>query len=516
MELSDELQLFFRFLLPEEAPVTWAHLSLLSLGSVLIYYLLRIPYLLYFHPLSSFRGPFWAAISTWWLYSVCRTGHAEQVFEQLHRKYSNLPDTRGLRIGPNEIHISDSTLYHNLYSQDHSFAKEQSFYDTFGTPHSVFVETDRGLHRQRRKLLNNFFSKTSIRNMQNILYEKVSTLSDIMSNLGDEESVNIYNAVRCMTVDIISELAFGHSFNLLGDAKDGAFVASYLGAFDMASDYIWEMMFFPSLRRVLNMIPPSLMTASPFTRLFQSIEDTVTIFREMKASGNSCGHDIMFDLLSGLGDRELVAEAGDILVAGSDTTATTLAVAIYQLISHPEAYDALKTEIRPAMLKTAEDYDLKSIEQLPYLTACVKESLRIASAVPSRLPRVVPPSQSKASSLIVDGKVIPPGSVVSISSYTVHGDQEIWGADAQEFNPSRWLGPRGKQLEKYLVTFSKGARSCLGINLAHAELTIALAMFTSRFDMVNDGTTKDEDHEVIDSFTAGFRGTGPRVKVSPV
>lgn len=65
----------------------------------------------------------------------------------------------------------------------------------------------------------------------------------------------------------------------------------------------------------------------------------------------------------------MLAEATDILVAGSDTTATTLAVALHQLTRNPEAYAPLKYEIRRANLKTVEDYDLKSIEQLPYLVS---------------------------------------------------------------------------------------------------------------------------------------------------
>lgn len=54
----------------------------------ILYPLMRIIYLLYFHPAFSFKGPTFAALSTWWLYSINKAGRAEQVFEQLHRKYS--------------------------------------------------------------------------------------------------------------------------------------------------------------------------------------------------------------------------------------------------------------------------------------------------------------------------------------------------------------------------------------------------------------------------------------------
>ncbi|CCF31780.1 hypothetical protein CH063_16116, partial [Colletotrichum higginsianum] len=74
-------------------------------------------------------------------------------------------------------------------------------------------------------------------------------------------------------------------------------------------------------------------------------------------------------------------------------------------------------------------------------------------AVPGRLPRIVPEPGMGAEALVVDGKHIPPGACVSISAYSVHFDESIWGADARSFIPERWLTDDGKHLEKYLVTF---------------------------------------------------------------
>lgn len=50
-----------------------------------------------------------------------------------------------------------------------------------------------------------------------------------------------------------------------------------------------------------------------------------------------------------------------------------------------------------------------------------------------------------------------------MSAHAVHSDESIWGPNPRRFNPNRWLEGDGKQLDKYLVTFSKGARQCLGI-----------------------------------------------------
>ncbi|KAL3473187.1 cytochrome P450 [Aspergillus californicus] len=447
----------------QDMSLSWAHLNTLF-AAILAFLVLRALYLLYFHPLASFPGPRLAALSTWWLFSVSKTGRAELVFEDLHRKYN----TRALRISPNEIHISDSSLYHTIYSQDHIYTKHPYFYAGFGTPHSVFVETDKTLHQQRRRKMNRFFSKGSIRGMQRMLYAKVERLCTVITELSERGPLNIYSAVRCMTVDIISDLGFGQSFKLMDDVKGAGFEAPFLQAFDLAAASIWDLMFFPILRFLVFALPPSMTVlmggpAAHMARLFQSIQSTVSSFKAAKASGRPLDHDVIFDGLSDLNHRELVAEAADVLVAVSDTTATTLTVAVHQLVRNPEAYETLKREVRQANLTTREDFDLKSIEQLPYLSACVKESLRVANPVPGRLPRIVPKPKTGAAPLTVDGKVIPAGTIVGISAYTIHCDPEIWGPDAMKFIPERWLQPEGKQLDKYLVTFSKGARQCLGI-----------------------------------------------------
>ncbi|KAF7536163.1 hypothetical protein G7054_g4763 [Neopestalotiopsis clavispora] len=468
----------------------------------ILYPLMRIIYLLYFHPAFSFKGPTFAALSTWWLYSINKAGRAEQVFEQLHRKYN----TRALRIGPNEIHISDSTLYHTIYSQDHVYTKDPYFYDAFGTPHSVFVETDRELHRQRRKCLSRFFSKASVR-------ERAG---------GGKEPINIYNAARCLTIDVISDVAFGHSLNTLGNSNGNSFESSFLQALDVAAYSIWDMMFFPQLRVIAGLMPPGLTMwlggpAAHFARQMENIKKIVKKFQDLKSVGKTFDHPVVFDHLSQLDSTSLVAEATDILVAGSDTTATTLAVALHQLACLPEVYTALKNELQRADLKTSDDYDLTRIDQFPYLAATVKESLRFATAVPGRLPRVVPSPQSRAGVLKIDGQVVPEGTIVGISAYTVHFDESIWGSDARKFNPDRWLSDDKKDLDKYLVPFSKGARQCLGINLANAELTLALAMLMSRFDIVADETMTDVDLYSFDGFTISFKdGSGPRVKFLPL
>lgn len=114
-----------------------------------------------------------------------------------------------------------------------------------------------------------------------------------------------------------------------------------------------------------------------------------------------------------------------------------------------------------------------------------------------------------------------------MSAHTMHYDTQIWGPDAKSFNPARWLGPDAKQLETHLVTFSKGARQCIGIkyvapthgkvsgtnfsSVAYAEITITLAHLFHQFQM----ELKTKQMVTVDKFTQMVQGPGVLVDFKP-
>jgi len=117
------------------------------------------------------------------------------------------------------------------------------------------------------------------------------------------------------------------------------------------------------------------------------------------------------------------------------------------------------------------------LEGLPYLTACIQEGLRLSYGVSTRLARISPDSVM----IFNDGKKdwhIPPGTPTSMTSYLMHHNQTIFPS-SHEYIPQRWLdNPR---LDKYLASFTKGTRQCVGMNLAYAELYTCLASIFRRY-----------------------------------
>ena len=89
-----------------------------------------------------------------------------------------------------------------------------------------------------------------------------------------------------------------------------------------------------------------------------------------------------------------------------------------------------------------------------FLQACVKEALRIFAPVPMGLPRIAPKG-----GLVIGDRTIPEGTVVSVSPWVIHYSKELWGEDAHQFNPDRWLSPGAAELEKYFVPVSTTTRN---------------------------------------------------------
>lgn len=147
---------------------------------------------------------------------------------------------------------------------------------------------------------------------------------------------------------------------------------------------------------------------------------------------------------------------------------------------------------------------LPVLEKLPYLVAVVQEAIRLSYGVSSRLQRVSPekPMLFTDSS---NGKEwsIPPNTPVGMTSALIHHDESIF-PNAASFVPERWLG--NARLDRYLVSFSKGSRQCLGINLAYVEMYLCLATLFRRFGSSGaDGKRDEGDEGVLELFETGLR-----------
>ncbi|TGO83527.1 hypothetical protein BPOR_0631g00020 [Botrytis porri] len=154
-----------------------------------------------------------------------------------------------------------------------------------------------------------------------------------------------------------------------------------------------------------------------------------------------------------------------LFTAGADTTGTIVGAMMAYLLSNSTVYTKMVAEIDAAIdngvLSTPVPAAAEVSKNCLYYVACVKESLHLCPSAPNIFPHLV---QADHAPLVINGKTISVGTKVTSTTYMANRDPVVYGKDADEFRPERWLennGEAGKVFDKYLATFGYSIRSCL-------------------------------------------------------
>ena len=216
----------------------------------------------------------------------------------------------------------------------------------------------------------------------------------------------------------------------------------------------------------------------------------------------------------GFSEEELVNQMMTFLAAGHETTATTLTWGIYLLCKHPEIQARLRDEIRsklPSVSDCATNITSEELDKVSYLHAVCNETLRLYAPVPMTHRQATHPTT-------IIGQYIPAGTTILLSTWAVNTSTALWGSDAAEFNPERWLGPGrantgGASSNYAFMTFLHGPRSCIGQAFAKAEFACLLGAVVGRFELELED--EEREIEIKGGITARPLG-GIRVRMRPV
>ena len=178
-----------------------------------------------------------------------------------------------------------------------------------------------------------------------------------------------------------------------------------------------------------------------------------------------------------LGREELTAEALTQLIAGSDTTSNSSCALLYHVTRTPGVLKKLQDELDEAIPSEIDVPSYDMVRDLSYLNNVINETLRYHSTSGIGLPRQIP---STSPGVTIKGHYFPPGSVLSVPTYTLHHSKEIWGADADDFRPERWETVTDIQKTAF-NPFSHGPRACVGRNVAEMEMKLIAATWARRY-----------------------------------
>lgn len=310
---------------------------------------------------------------------------------------------------------------------------------------------------------------------------------------------------------MVSEYAFGRSYRYLETAE--GFRTDIHEALCNVGDMFHVLRMVPWVigpmqklpRWVMRWVDPKTLSFIDFQRDVKAqIQDII----ESKSSNNTSAsqskdvfsHPTIFDELldSNLPPNEksldrLWQEGQTIIGAGTETTSFALTVTLFHILSNASIKAALLDELNPLLARTAGKPSFTQLEQLPYLTGICLEGLRLSYGVTTHLQRISPDAP-----LQFQHWCIPPDTPVSMSTILIHQNPDIFPGPEQ-FRPERWMGNPG--LRRYLVSFGKGGRGCLGMNLACAELWLGIAGVVGGFpDMELVGAERGDVRVLGDYF----------------
>ncbi|KOS21423.1 Cytochrome P450 94A1 [Escovopsis weberi] len=201
-----------------------------------------------------------------------------------------------------------------------------------------------------------------------------------------------------------------------------------------------------------------------------------------KAGGNvSSRRDVLSKTVAAnlndkfISDQELMDILVQFIIAGHETIARALAWLMSELVRHPEVVARLRQEIAEARAKQPV-LDRLTVEGLPYLHNVIRESLRLYTTATMV-------SWEAIQNVVVEGVVIPKGTLVHLVPRLMNRKHAVWGKDADEFNPDRW-----DHLNEYsgdafaFQTFLNGPRICPGVPLVMLEMRVLCLELVEKFN----------------------------------
>ncbi|KAM0812517.1 putative Cytochrome P450 [Seiridium cardinale] len=459
---------------------------LMALEALLASAILIAGYRLFLHPLSHVPGPFLAKLTGLWRSNKYFRGNWHEDILDCHRRYG-----RVVRIAPNELSVVDEQAMKDLYGHGHN-APKTSWYSVWDPPETapqLFSELDKSNHSFLRKRLTNAYSMTSIMQYEKFIQDCLSLLLEKLEKYADAgETVNMSNWTNAFAFDVVGELGFGEQMGHLRTETDVDGLRKNI--FDLFAISA-NMGYFPGqmfiiTNRVTQWIGRLLRVNNPLEQF--RVWSTERIQRRFEKRDSGKREDLLAHFCRMKNRQGGPASFGEVLIealnlvgAGADTTSIGMRACLYYVARNPDVYKRLQEEVDAFYRDNKLDAPITyaQTQTLPYLQAVVKEATRILPSIVFQLPRYAPPDFS------VRGIKIPENTHVGISPIAQNRDQDIWGPDADEFKPDRWLQDpaKARYYDRSTMTFGgSGPRMCIGKNIALVELHKFLAQFIHHYD----------------------------------
>ncbi|KAL0720634.1 hypothetical protein Bca4012_035233 [Brassica carinata] len=440
--------------------------------------------------------------------------HRDDLYDYETEIARKKPTFRFLGLGQSEILTADPrNVEHILKTRFDNYTKGENSRQNLGDllGHGIFA-VDGEKWRQQRKLASFEFSARVLRDFScSVFRRNASKLVGFVTEFGlSGKSFDAQDMLMRCTLDSIFKVGFGVELKCLdGFSREGE---EFMEAFDEGNDAT-SLRFIDPLWKVkwyLNIGSQGRLRKSIAT-IDKFVYRLITTKR--KEQNTAVREDILSRFLvesekdpERMNDKYLRDIILSFMIAGKDTTAASLSWFLYMLCKNPLVQEKIVQEIREVTSsheKTTdvngfvESIDEEALDRMQYLHAALSETLRLYPAVPVDFETFFGPILkdtrcAENDDILPDGHRVKRGDNVYYISYAMGRMTYIWGQDAEEFKPERWLKDGVFQPESpfKFISFHAGPRICLGKDFAYRQMKIvsmALLHFF-RFKMVDEKT----------------------------
>ncbi|KAJ7915779.1 cytochrome P450 [Mycena leptocephala] len=429
--------------------------------------------------------------------------------EKLEQNYGRVVRFQGL-LGARALFVFDPAAMQSILVKDQNIYEEHK--DFISVNSLVFgpgiASTEGDHHRKFRKIMIPAFSTANLRRMVPMFYEVVQRVCQLL---------DFNNILSRTSLELIGQTGIGYSFDpmLPGEERTDQYARALKGLLPAVYKLAIWLPVLPTiakiparsfLRFMISVLPvPALREIRDLSDFMSAtalnlVKERKEAIRNGTLEVTDEAKDIISLLMKSnmsseetlrLTDEELVASTSMIVLAATDTTSSSLNRLLHIIAQSPDIQHKLRAEI----LAYPETMDHDTIVGLPYLDAVIRETMRLYPPVTPANSRPMEDTVLPLSTPVtgLDGTImgsinVPKGTLCYIAIGASNHDKQVWGEDALEFRPERWVNGKAESVTTKLcgvygntMTFAGGGRSCIGFKFSQLEMKVVLCVLLCAF-----------------------------------
>ncbi|TEB23871.1 cytochrome P450 monooxygenase pc-1 [Coprinellus micaceus] len=400
-----------------------------------------------------------------------------------------------------------------LANEFHNFQKGPKFYVTMGSVLGTGVfNSDGDMWKFHRTITRPVFARERVSDFDIFDRHAAQVVLKIKERLNEGYPVDFQDVMLRFTLDTATDFLFGSSVDALSagfsyphNASRRNVESEQSASAKAADEFSWAfakcqeiiavrermswMWPLAEIRRDLTEVPMKIVKSYIEPIVQAAIErkrgePNIVQVKEEKSAGQDDKTLLDYLLQSTTDPTVLRDEILNIMIAGRDTTASTLTWCIYLLSQHRNVLERLRAEILEKVGPMRRP-DFDDLKELKYMRAVINETLRLYPAVPFNVRESINETIWPSPDPSLPPLYLPPGTKVAYSVFMMQRRKDLWGPDAEEFDPDRFLDER---LQKYhlknhfiFLPFNAGPRICLGQQYAYNQMSYMLVRLLQTF-----------------------------------